>query len=161
MIYDSIKELPIYNYNQFTETRDFKYLFDKKVSTETIEKNKDKLIRIWEFIQEEIINEFGLSDDVIGLRRLYKTLYVARLKYLQTFKNGTSERFLLNKIKETENEIIKRNNNNEKNAISFYKQKSVLHSHYKMIINEKTISTIDYLYLIEQFKNEVKVKENT
>jgi hypothetical protein len=97
--YNSIDELPIWNFSQINKSGDLGYLYFK------YKKPKDKrLLKIWENIYDEFIKRFGLSENYIkyiNIRQqaleLYKEAYVDGEKYkrvLADIKVAEAERLI-------------------------------------------------------------------
>lgn len=87
-VYTSIDDLPIWNWNKIIEKQDLTFLY-RKEGTYT-----DRLIPVWEGIQQEHLDEFGYSEDMKSRERIMLKIIKLNIKFVET-----RDRVLLNFIK--------------------------------------------------------------
>ncbi len=100
--YDSIYNLPVFNFDRINNTGDLTFLFKKKMFLTKFVKIKfvhKKLENIWAKIYDEFIKEFGLSDEF--------KLYIEKQKqiinhYYRALCEGQRHEINFAKIKEME-----------------------------------------------------------
>lgn len=85
--YESIDDMPIYNWNKIMETGNLKWIF---INGGTVTK---KIAIIWENLQNQYFDEFGLDSDYRKKLRLMKEIVRLNDEFIQT-----GDRFLLNLI---------------------------------------------------------------
>lgn len=87
-VYTSIEDLPIWNWNKIIQESDLTFLY-KKEGTYT-----DRLVPIWDEIQQQHLDEFGYSDDMKSRERIMLKIIRLNVKFIET-----RQRVLLNLIK--------------------------------------------------------------
>ena len=92
--FNSIENLPIWNWWKISESGSLGYLYkDENKHKE----NDNSLIDLWVSIQDEYLEEFGITADFREVLTLKKRWVNQKAEYLIT-----GERFLLNEIEEIE-----------------------------------------------------------
>lgn len=90
MLYDTIYKLPIRNYQRIIEENDLSYLSDEKFDNE-------KLLLIWDDINGQLIDEFGVSSEYQLLFYNKKSLLKWQIKQLLGDESAETEIELLNR----------------------------------------------------------------
>ena len=102
--YESIEDLPIWNWWKIAETGQLGYLYkDEK----EYNKHDNSLVELWSKIQDEYLEEFGITDDFKEMLTLKKRWITQKANFLIT-----GERFLLNEIEEIEIDLKEIENTN-------------------------------------------------
>lgn len=60
--FDSIDNLPVWNYWKISETDDFKYLIDTDDYSQKLRISKSKSLKIWDKITSEYMDFFGINN---------------------------------------------------------------------------------------------------
>lgn len=87
--FNSIDELPIWNWWKIAETGELYFLFKDSDS----KKDASHLHEIWNNIHNEYLDEYGLTDDFKRVLKLKKKWILTQNEYIQT-----GERFKLTEI---------------------------------------------------------------
>ena len=87
-VYTSIEDLPIWNWNKIIEKQDLTFLYKSEGGY------TERLIPIWENIQQEHLDEFGYSDEMKSRERLMLKIIRLNCKFIET-----RNRVILNFIK--------------------------------------------------------------
>ena len=79
--YNSIHDLPIFNFDKVVTTNSLEWLFKKPVNPEKIKAVKlHKLQKAWLNVEKEMFNEFGCDEDYKQYIRLSLEAMVLRIK---------------------------------------------------------------------------------
>lgn len=144
--YDSIDNLPIYNWYKINQSNDFSWLLKNKRIIK--EKEKNKLQEVWQNIFEEYIDTFGMNDS------LRKILFLKRdIAVLETDFYLTNDRSLKTKIKIKQYELNKLLSTDKKD--SFEEMKSVIGKHQGYRIDDKLVTVKEFYSLIKAIEKEV------
>lgn len=138
MFYKSIKELPVLRWFEILKTGKLNYLFlsgNGRVN--------NYVINLWEEIQQEYFDEFGVDDSF--LIRLQKT---KKLIELNCDLIITENRFLLNQINQIELEL---NQVGEGQVVSHFKVKEQIEKHRKHPIDLKVLTVIEWGHMVKDF----------
>ena len=92
--FNSIEDLPIWNWWKIAETGNLGYLYKDEKEYNS---NDNSLVELWSKIQDEYLDEFGITDDFKEMLTLKKRWINQKANFLIT-----GERFLLNEIEEIE-----------------------------------------------------------
>lgn len=87
-VYTSIEDLPIWNWNKIIEKHDLTYLYKKEG------KFTNRLIPIWEKLQQQHLDEFGYSEEMKSRERIMLKIIKLNIKFVET-----RDRVLLNFLK--------------------------------------------------------------
>jgi len=144
--YESIDELPIYNWRKINETNDLKYLLKQKCG---LTKKKFLILQqAWEKLYDNFLDTFGINDDFKKVMELKRDILVLKIN-MQMDKDPFIINFI--EMKEVElNAIIK----SGESGISFNEIKAHVAKFMGFAINEKETSTRDYYTYVELFKKE-------
>jgi len=78
--FDSIENLPLYNFEQINSTNDFSFLFINR--KEGMKFDEVKMQKIWAKIYDEFLSEFGVSESLIMfIERMNRVLEYYNLAY--------------------------------------------------------------------------------
>ena len=138
--YQSIEDMPIWNWNKIMETRDLKYLF---LTGEGVV-NK-KLGDLWDKLQDEYIKIFGLDEKFLKRLKLLKEK--ARLNYEFV---ETKNRFLNTLLSIVDADLKELDSGV---SIEFYELKSHLEKHKGYRIDPKTTTVIEWNYDLKSMTN--------
>jgi len=94
--YNSIDELPIFNWWKIAETGNLIYLHKDSDYTKT----DYSLVSLWNSLQNEYLDTFGITDEFEQILKLKKKWIIKKSDYLLT-----GERFKLNEISMIETDI--------------------------------------------------------
>ncbi len=148
MFYESIDDLPIYNWFKIHETSDLSFLLIKKKKfvkmTQQLSAKK-----MWTQIYDEYIQKFGFSDNFLSI--LQKETEISLLIIEKAMTNDQSINTL---IKIIEIEIEKLKGPVSKNApVDFFKLKSAMEEQLKFRINMKECSVTEFYSYISLLQN--------
>ena len=140
--FDSIDNLPMYNWKQIHDTNELKWLFVDKVKCE----NTQELETIWAAIYDEYLREFGLSNE-------YKDILKAKRKIaeLQADYIVKEDRILLNYINIEQNALESMYDTTKKGS-SFRDSLVHLEKMQGIKINTKEITVADYYNYLRSIK---------
>ena len=142
--WDSIENMPIYNWIKILETGELKWLFiDKGLET-------DSAAEHWLGLQQQYIDEFGLDESYKQQLRLMEKLKNLNLDFVLT-----RDRSLLNSIKITEIDL---EIDSSKKIISFYDILDHVEKYKGLHIDPKKTSVMKWYYSLKNMSNG---KENT
>jgi hypothetical protein len=108
MIYNSIYNLPIWNFQKINKTGDFGFLYEQ------YRKPEKKAESIWSKIMDEYIKEFGVNELLIEYLELQKQ---AIEFYKQAYIDGDRAMKNFARIAEEEAEKLLENNNSDDNKL--------------------------------------------
>jgi hypothetical protein len=145
--YQSIDDLPQWNWNQIHKTDNYAYL-EIKTSYRKIEQDKsESLKKIWFNIYNEFIDEFGLSKRYLDLLEVRKL--IANLK-LEFVKSG--ERSILNEIEIEEMDL--KEEFESKDEVRYESIVMAIEKRQSMPIDPKTITVYKYNNYLRTFNEE-------
>lgn len=137
--YESIEDLPIYNWNKVVETGQLKWLIKKG------DKPNKQALRVWDKLQDEYFEEFGI--DPVFRKRLALMKEVVNLtdQYIQT-----RDRFILNLINIAETDL---KGMNQQQGIKFYDLLDKVITIKKVFIDPKTYPTKLWFYTLKNLSD--------
>lgn len=138
-VWESIEDMPIYNWMKILETGDLKWLFKEKGRVSV--KAEDH----WLTLQQEYMDEFDLDEGYKQQLRLME-----KLKNLNCEFVITRDRSLLNIIKITETDIA---DLGPKAAIGFYQILDHVEKYKGFAIDPKTTSVMKWYYSLKNMSN--------
>lgn len=134
--YISIEEMPIYNWNKVFETGDLSYIFKDGKGKIT-----QDLAELWDDIQQQWIDEFGLEQEMEERIRIKRKLAEHKLDYIIT-----QDRFILNFITIAEIEL---EDLNKQKSVSFYQAKDTVEKYKGFRLDPKQITVIEWGYTLK------------
>jgi calcineurin-like phosphoesterase family protein len=137
--YESIDEMPIYNWNKIIETGDLKWIF-KNGGRVT-----KKLGEVWVKLQDEYFLEFGLDDTFKKQLRLMKEVIKLNDEFIQ---NGDRSILNLIHISEVDLQATKKGN-----TMRFYDLLDRVMSIKKMYIDPKQYTVVQWYYTLKNLAN--------
>jgi len=143
-VYTSIRELPVYYWNMISETGDLTLLYKDEGGLEA------RLVDLWEDLQQQHLDEFGISQQMISYERLLIKLAKLQIKYVLS---SPRDRTLLIHIKIARNEIAQRN---KIKAMKFGRLMVIVQKYLGFQINPRTYSTYDWYYTLKMIASENK-----
>lgn len=148
MFYESIDDLPVYNWFKIHETSDLSFLLVKK--KKFVKMNQHTVVKkIWTQIYDEYFQKFGFSDNFLSI--LQKETEISLLIIEKTISGDESINTL---IKIIQIEIEKLKGSGSKNApIDFFKLKSDMEERLKFRINMKECSVTEFYSYISLLQN--------
>lgn len=138
--YDSIDEMPIYNWNKVIETGDLKWIY--KSGKGRVSKALNK---VWVELQDQYFEEFGIDDTFRKRIRLMKEVIKLNDEFIQT-----GDRFLLNLIHIAETDI---KSTQQIVGMKFYDMLDKVMTSKKMHINPKEYTVIQWYYTLKNLNN--------
>lgn len=144
--YDSIENLPMWNFNKIMQTGDLRYLIKKKRFFRV------DLNPIWENILQEDMDFVGVNENVKQIIKRKKELALKICKYLENHKT-----ILLNEINILENQIASlEKNNKESEQINFAIVCGHLSKYFGYKIDEKNTTLKEYRSCCKVIEEEQK-----
>ncbi len=144
--YDSIENLPMWNYNKIMQTGDLRHLIKKKRFFRV------DLNPIWENILQEDMDFVGVNENVKQIIKRKKELALKICKYLENHKT-----ILLNEINILENQIASlEKNNKESEQINFAIVCGHLSKYFGYKIDEKNTTLKEYRSCCKVIEEEQK-----
>ncbi len=138
-IYTSIEDLPIWNWNKIIEKQDLTFLY-------RIEGDyTDRLIPIWENIQQQHLDEFGYSDEMKSRERLMLKIIRLNCKFIET-----RNRVILNFIKVAQKKLELKD---LAGNIKFGKLLMVVTKHMGFRIDPKKFTVYEWYHTLNSLKN--------
>jgi len=101
-VYDSIDNMPVWNFEKINHTSDFSYLFKNRKMFKSVSKNRlirNKLETIWAKLYDEFISEIGLSEEFKNYIEAQKQIVN---HYYKAIVEGQRHELNFAKIKEIE-----------------------------------------------------------
>jgi len=138
-VYSSIEDLPVWNWNKIIEKHDLTFLY-KTEGTYT-----DRLIPIWDDIQQEHLDEFGYSDDMKSRERIMLKIIRLNIKFVET-----RNRVLLNFIKI---QLKKLELKNLSGNVKFGKLLIIVSKAMGFQINPKTYTVYQWYHTLNSLKD--------
>lgn len=142
--YNSIEFLPIWNWNEILKTGDFRHLVQDKKAL--IKVKTSELTKLWEHLQDEYIQEFGLDEKFKKKLKLLKEK--ARLNYEFIL---TKDRFINTELAIVEADL---QDLESERSISFYELKDHLEKHKGGARIDPKITTVtEWHYALKNMSN--------
>jgi len=142
--YNSITELPIYNFDVLCKTGDFTYLLkdgNDKLPTELDE------VKLWSDIYNEFLDTFGLSDN---FKKYLKYRHKATQLYKEAYVDGKKHKITFAKLADLKAiDAIKESNEGDLSRTS-----ASLSKFYGFRINPLEISVKEYYSYVYQAQKE-------
>lgn len=142
--YDSIDNLPMYNWKKIHDTGEHKWLFKAKVEIE----GNEELAKSWANIYDEYLAEFGISKQFEEILNKKKQIAILKADYIT--KN---DRVLLNFISVEENALESLYGTSEQGT-SFRESLVHLEKMQGIKINTRKITVADYYNYLRSIKND-------
>ena len=139
--YNSIETLPIWNWHKISETANLIYLHRLE---DYDGKKDDSLIKLWDKLQDEYLDEFGITRD-------FEAVLTLKKRWINTKSNFilTGDRFLLNELDEIEIDLKDANQEKEitdkDETILLIEQQMGFPIDEKKMSVKKYFKTINYL----------------
>lgn len=147
--YQSIDELPIYNWFLIHKTNDLTWLLKKKSNINL--KQVKTLEVLWEKIYFEFLDTFGIPDTMRHILEIKRDIMVLKIRML-----AENDRSLETFIEIKELELNQLNENNQKDTTG--KVKGYVEKFMGFRLNEKEITVKDFYGYIEIIKESAKPK---
>ena len=138
-VYTSIEDLPIWNWNKIIEKYDLTFLYKKEG------KYTNRLIPIWEDIQQQHLDEFGESDEMKSRERLMLKIIRLNCKFIET-----RNRVILNFIKVAQKKLELKD---LVGNIKFGKLLIIVSKFMGWPINPKTYTTYQWFHTLNSLSN--------
>lgn len=141
--FNSIEDLPIWNWWRIAETGNLIYLHKEA----DYSKEDYTLVSLWNRLQDEYLNEFGITQEFQDVLKLKKKWINAKTNFLIT-----EDRFILNEIEEIEIDIKE----TMSSKITVNKDETVIMLETKLNreLNPKKISVKKYYNYINYFSKQ-------
>ena len=141
--FNSIEDLPIWNWWRIAETGNQIYLHKEA----DYSKEDYTLVSLWNRLQDEYLNEFGITQEFQDVLKLKKKRINAKTNFLIT-----EDRFILNEIEEIEIDIKE----TMSSKITVNKDETVIMLETKLNreLNPKKISVKKYYNYINYFSKQ-------
>lgn len=148
--YDSIEDLPIWNWNKCHEKNDYTFLKINRVNSQVTKEEFKKLREIWEKVFEEYINEFGFSKNFLAIMEKKKQIAFYQLDFIKT-----SDKSIRTLIEIAENELLDLIGDGAK--ASFWKSKATIEKLLGFQLDAKTVTVVEFYSHIENLKKDGKL----
>lgn len=142
-VYQSIEEMPIWNWIKVLETGKLEWIFIKGKGRVT-----KKLAEHWLVLQQQYIDEFGLDKGYKQKLRLMLQLHNLRLNFVID-----RDRSLLNEIKMIEIDL---ESSNTQQPMSFYEIVDHVEKYKGFSLDPKKTSVIKWYYSLKNMSNDGK-----
>jgi len=139
MCYDSIRTLPVERWFEILKTGQLHYLFKEGRG-----RVNSAIIHLWEDLQQEYFDEFGVDDNFLIRLQKMKKLTELHLDFIIT-----ENRFLLNQINQIETEL---NQVGQTQVVSYFKVKDAIEKHRKYHIDLKNTTVIEWGHMVRDFE---------
>lgn len=144
--YDSIRKMPLINWWEFNETKDFGHLF--KEYKEATEENIEALNNAYMALMDEFTKEFGISEYLLSV--LEKQIEIAKLQ--ADYMNGNKGNLTMIEVAQLElKDLVKTSN-----GMGFYEVKSIIEKQMGFRIDPNVTTVMEYysyIRLIDGKKN--------
>ena len=149
-LYQSIEDLPIWNYHKVQTTGELRYLIRKG------RPKKDVLLKLWERLQEEFTARVGLTDSGNALMQKSKRLMLLELKKIIAEIAGKSTSRIKVDLEQLSKELTNRSDTTTQDLED---QAAILTKWSGIDINTKVMSTLRFYKLLELFQKEAETYE--
>lgn len=154
--YNDIGDLPAWNFIQITTTGEMQYLC-RDIAHELKEKDKEELDKCWEKIEDQFMDEFGITDDFRKDMNQEKQYWIYKLEYAATGNSIAKSR-----AKAIEIQMEKTRGQTKENT-NFNQLTITIEKHMGFSIDIKTIDTRKYFsyvrYVNERAKEIINMKQ--
>lgn len=145
--YNSIDDLPIYNWNKVHETGELKHLLhDPSRKLKAPELNQ--LPALWRKIYDEYIERFGIGDTTLSMLEKEK-----RIAELQIEKIQTGDENIQTFIEIEEISLNRKKIEAEQMSVDFYETKANIEKCLGFMINAKICTVIEFYNYIKSIEN--------
>ena len=138
--YNSIEFLPIWNWYEILKTGDLKHLFINGKG-----RVSENITELWDKIQDEYINHFGLDEKFIKRIKLLKQKALLNYEFIIT-----KDRFINTKLSILEADLDELNSGE---AIDFYSLKNHLEKYMGFRIDTKEYTVIEWHTALKNMSN--------
>lgn len=147
-LYDSIENLPIWNWNKIQEKGDYTYLRINRINGQITKKEFAILQKTWEVIFSEYIEKFHWSDNFLMIHEKKK-----EISYLQHQMIITGDRSICTfvEIAKQELELLKQGNDG---GFDFWDLKTQMEIQMKMQIDTKKIMVIEFFSYLKSLNSQ-------
>ena len=142
--YDSIYNLPQWNWNKVMSTGNFQYLKVAESYKNIESDNRYYLTKQWNEIFDEYLEEFGRSEKFLEILSKKKSIASLKNRFIQT-----GDRILLNFIRIEESELESLLNDEE--GIDFGKMITIFEEKFKREIGVRDITVYQYHNYVRTF----------
>lgn len=143
-IYDDIEDLPLWNYDKVVESEDLRYLFilnSYKKFPKYLKLWKPILVKVWDGIHDQIIDEFGFSQEQLMVLQIEKSICLAELTFI--IKGDKAIQNQITAMKRRLESLLKSLTPKEKQTL--YEKVSILEGFKHIPMDPKLISVKKYL----------------
>lgn len=151
MIYESIEDLPIWNWNKIHDKGDLTYLRINRINGHKTSEEHKSLSETWDKIFSEYIDRFGFSDSFLSIMDKKKQIAFYKIE-----KMVTGDETIDTMIEICENEL--RQMSEIKKGADFWQSKSSIEKMIGFALDAKKTSVIEFYSHIENLKSEGKIK---
>lgn len=142
-LYNSIENLPIYNWNKINTTNDLRYLAKDYDNAKVDKTYYDMFSQIY----NQYYQHFGISDNLREYLKAKSSIEVMKYDYVVT-----NNSILLSRINIKEEEIQKLYESNQQD---FFEQVEILTRWRKIPIDTKTMSVVEFNTILNQYQKEI------
>lgn len=146
LAYDSIDELPIYNWWKVHETSDYSHLLKSPAVVNKY--SRIVLKKRWEKIYDGYIKEFGFAPEVMDIHK--KRVKIAKLKVKRMATNDRKLNTPINIAEHELKELLRIQGENT--GADFYEVKAMIEEQRGIPVNEHTVSTRQFFTYIRILK---------
>lgn len=148
--YLNIKDMPVYNWFEFQDTNNPKYLDMSGLARDGVD-----YVSAWESVLDSYIQKFGVSEELIDRMNTEKRLLRAWSKYYKT-----GDRFILNEVNRLKMQL-ETLNKGKKESSDYMSLISAVEDYKKRQLDERSLSTYKfYIYLkdMDDYYNKLQLR---
>lgn len=149
--WESLEEMPVWNWQKVLETSDHHYLLREPEGGKDADILAD-LEKLWRKLQDAFIDRFGLSKRYVSIER--KRLGVERLQ-LKYMSSGDKSLLPVIEVRKRELEAMIREQKQEKKQ-PFEEQVVLLETHLGFFIDTRKVSVSRYYTYIQVYERELE-----
>ena len=153
--YTDIDILPVWNYNKVKETNEYRYLLKLEDYLELPKIDFD-LSKIWEDINFQIIDTFGIGQKELMILHKIRDIHVMKIDFVLNQKRDLITRL---KILQKQLEQLQKTDDKKQN---FEEQVAILESHFKIPFDTFKMSIkryFSYIKLFDKYVEDAKISK--
>lgn len=147
MIYESIEDLPIWNWNKIHEKSDFTYLRVNRINGKVLKEHYHTLKKAWDKVYDEYINQFGFSEELLNQHQKIKEIALYKAQKIET-----GDQSLNTMIEIAEKELVGMRSAQNKGG-DFWQSKATIEELLGFQIDAKKTSVVEFYSYVRNLKN--------
>lgn len=153
--YANLRELPIWNFSEAKANFDLRYLLildDYSNLPKVSEELENELVDLWDKLEIEQMETFGLTNEFIDRVRLKKEIMILELS--DPLEENHNALNVLNRLKNEFDRLY--GSEEEEKALSLEREAAIIEKYLGFSINLKKVSVIKYYSYVEMMREEAK-----